>query len=268
MLSRNEITFEKGRILHKEMLDELYDYPRAVMASYFAGASDGILYGLELTASEDSGALVIRPGAIKLNGRLYISPADIEMAKAVKRELRDGDLCSVCFIERADDAPAAPVRRHELEIAALNKEEREKWQGAFLFARVKCENGSLKEIYDELADGDIPGKFAARDGYDYAFPARLAKRELLPLIEDKDRRHPLDHILHRDICAGEGVALSFIKMYMEEAGEKFDGSARPARLWRSFRSSVRDLRPRETAAAEPVRAEPKRIEGSYQGGTF
>lgn len=61
--------FEAKRLLKKEMLDNLRDYPRSVSAIQYQDHSNGILYGCEL--KEADGGLKIMPGMIYYKTVVY-----------------------------------------------------------------------------------------------------------------------------------------------------------------------------------------------------
>lgn len=61
--------FLEGRILKREMLENLRDYPRNFLDLYFRHYSDGIIAGTNIVVEENN--LVITKGIIKAQGRLY-----------------------------------------------------------------------------------------------------------------------------------------------------------------------------------------------------
>ncbi|MGG3864529.1 DNA and RNA helicase [Aneurinibacillus aneurinilyticus] len=62
--------FNKGRILKKEMLENLRDYPRSFIDICFKKYSDGIIAGADIAVGEDE--LTIGTGMIKHNGTMYM----------------------------------------------------------------------------------------------------------------------------------------------------------------------------------------------------
>ncbi|MFX3633300.1 MAG: DNA and RNA helicase [Candidatus Pristimantibacillus sp.] len=70
-------SFTKGRILKTDMLDSLRDYPRQMLEIHYAGHSDGILTGADVSIYEDR--LTISRGIVKYNGRLYWMEQDQEL---------------------------------------------------------------------------------------------------------------------------------------------------------------------------------------------
>ncbi|GGG82849.1 DNA and RNA helicase [Paenibacillus radicis (ex Gao et al. 2016)] len=70
-------SFTKGRILKTEMLDSLRDYPRHMLDIYYAGYSDGILTGADISVGEHT--LTISRGIVKYGGRLYVLEQEQEL---------------------------------------------------------------------------------------------------------------------------------------------------------------------------------------------
>ncbi|MGC5327310.1 DNA and RNA helicase [Brevibacillus sp. SYSU BS000544] len=70
MFSNHFPHFLKGRILKKEMLENLRDYPRDFTEILFQDFSDGIITGADVLVGDDS--LTITKGIVKHQGRIYI----------------------------------------------------------------------------------------------------------------------------------------------------------------------------------------------------
>ncbi|MCH1625990.1 DNA and RNA helicase [Fredinandcohnia quinoae] len=68
-------TFQKGRILKLEMLEQLRDYPRHLMDIYYQDYSDGIITGANVIVNENS-SLTVTKGIVKLHGHLYYIEQD------------------------------------------------------------------------------------------------------------------------------------------------------------------------------------------------
>ncbi len=69
--------FQKGRILKREMLENLRDYPRDFLDLYFKDYSNGIITGVNVLVAETS--LIITQGIVKYNDHLYILHSDYEL---------------------------------------------------------------------------------------------------------------------------------------------------------------------------------------------
>lgn len=76
--------FEKGRILKKEMLENLRDYPRNFFDIYFKEYSDGIITGAELTVNEKD--ISVAKGIIKHKNKLYILNKEEKIPYEVSNE--------------------------------------------------------------------------------------------------------------------------------------------------------------------------------------
>ncbi|MCM1258327.1 MAG: hypothetical protein NC307_10815 [Roseburia sp.] len=61
--------FEKKRLLKKEMLENIRDYPRNLFGLLYQGYSDGVLAGCDLES--DEGGVVVRPGILYYKGLPY-----------------------------------------------------------------------------------------------------------------------------------------------------------------------------------------------------
>jgi len=62
--------FEKKRLLKKEMLENIRDYPRNLFGILYQDYSDGVLSGCNLEA--DNGGVVIKPGILYYKGIPYV----------------------------------------------------------------------------------------------------------------------------------------------------------------------------------------------------
>ncbi|HEX2954821.1 MAG TPA: DNA and RNA helicase [Bacillota bacterium] len=69
--------FGKGRILKREMLENLRDFPRDFLRIYFRDFSNGIIAGGEAVVGEDT--IAVTPGVIKFGGRLFMLEKKVEI---------------------------------------------------------------------------------------------------------------------------------------------------------------------------------------------
>jgi hypothetical protein len=78
--------FAKGRILKKDMLENLRDYPRQLAELYFKNYSDGIITGVEVRV-EDA-RLLISSGLVKHGGRVYLLEEEHQLSyRATGRDI-------------------------------------------------------------------------------------------------------------------------------------------------------------------------------------
>lgn len=70
--------FQKGRILKREMLENLRDYPRELLDIYFQDYSNGIIAGVNIHVADTT--IILSKGIVKHHGRLYILPSSYELS--------------------------------------------------------------------------------------------------------------------------------------------------------------------------------------------
>ncbi|MGF9820970.1 DNA and RNA helicase [Brevibacillus agri] len=70
MFSHLHPQFHKGRILKREMLENLRDYPRHFVDLHFQMYSNGIISGMDVTV--DDRHLIVGKGIVKHRGRVYL----------------------------------------------------------------------------------------------------------------------------------------------------------------------------------------------------
>ena len=93
--------FETGRILKKEALEILRDYPRDLLSILYDGYTDGVIRGLRLSSDHENKYIIIGKGLVKLKGEVYQIHKEIKVAytnteqreylKLKCKEVRDKD---------------------------------------------------------------------------------------------------------------------------------------------------------------------------------
>lgn len=216
-MQRSEVRFEKGSILRKEMLEDIYAYPRVALESYYAKFSDGILYGLEWTDNIAlKGHHYIMPGALKYHGNIYFVSKRIDVEEVLADRIEIDHKYRLCFVEMEEQKKNAAQTIYELELKAVQSEEyTQNKDKLYYYARVRCANKNSLELFE---DGEIYGLFASSDGYGYQLPYWVTEKYIVGLVEQKENKHPLDYMILQGFYQGKGMALSFVKMYLREAG--------------------------------------------------
>lgn len=69
--------FEEGRILKREMLEELRDYPRSFVEIHYQNYADGIISGANLNVSDSK--IIVEKGIIKYKGIVYLLKSETEI---------------------------------------------------------------------------------------------------------------------------------------------------------------------------------------------
>lgn len=231
---RSTVTFEKGSILRKEMLTDLYEYPRIAIETRYASYTDGILYGLEWRADpEKPGSHLITPGALKFQGELYFL-ADFIDVEAEFPDLEIDGKYRLFFVkqqeERVIDARTVyPLKLEAVQSAGLA----EARQNGYYYAYIECAADKTFLLIDDPKE--LYGLLAADDGYAYRFSCR-AVRKIKEILEEKKDKHPLDYRLLQDIYENRGVSVSLVNLYLKEAGigHMEEDSANPLELLKQF----------------------------------
>ena len=63
--------FETGRILKKEALEVIRDYPKDLLSILYEGYTNGVIRGLRLSSDHENRSLIIGKGLVKLKGEVY-----------------------------------------------------------------------------------------------------------------------------------------------------------------------------------------------------
>lgn len=109
--------FQKGRILKREMLENLRDYPREFLDLYFQDYSNGIIAGVNIIVADAS--VIITKGIVKHNGKLYVLHSSYELPyEATGNET----ILKVRFAEEVNDSDFTNyttdiVLDHSIELA-------------------------------------------------------------------------------------------------------------------------------------------------------
>lgn len=124
MFAKKRPIFTKGRILKKEMLEAVRDFPQQLATLYLGPYSDGVIRGLELSVQDQQ--IWIAPGVVKREGQLVI----LDTALAVDYQTAgDTQLLKMSFsdVETTEDFETLQVeitlekgvhiKENELELA-------------------------------------------------------------------------------------------------------------------------------------------------------
>lgn len=247
-MKRSEIRFEKGAILRKEMLEEMYAYPRVLMETYFHKYSDGILYGLEWKENlHGDGKHTILPGALKYHGKLYFLEQPIEVEAEIGEVLEPDYEYRLCFVEGEKVSENFSQDVYEMKFEALKEGKfYEKKENLFYYAKVRCFGArKLKMVFDEAF-----GLWAAEDGYSFKLSPDLVNRNIVKIVEEKKEKHFLDFLFLSESLKEKGIPLSFVKQYINEAGLEVreEDYSEPFLIMECFKKAISKLK-----MAVPVR---------------
>ena len=72
--------FETGRILKKEALEVIRDYPKDLLSILYEGYTNGVIRGLRLSSDHENRSLIIGKGLVKLKGEVYQISKEIKVS--------------------------------------------------------------------------------------------------------------------------------------------------------------------------------------------
>ncbi|MGL4862231.1 hypothetical protein [Cetobacterium sp.] len=136
-MEKNRIPiFEKGKILDKDMLDELKNLNLDYVNTLYFSKSDGVIYGIDPEVKGNK--IIINPGLIKYNGELF----KILIKKEVEIPLEDGEYRY--FLQKVDKTLNDKFLELNFELKLLSSEEKER-NGFEIFRILRREGADLKE---------------------------------------------------------------------------------------------------------------------------
>jgi len=72
--------FETGRILKKEALEVIRDYPKDLLSILYDGYTNGVIRGLRISSDHENRSLIIGKGLVKLKGEVYQISKEIKVS--------------------------------------------------------------------------------------------------------------------------------------------------------------------------------------------
>lgn len=240
-MRRSELELKTGSILRKELLEDIYEFPRIAIETYYSSYSDGILYGLEFQSDKETNHHIITPGALKYRGNIYFLAEQIEVENTLPNDFETNYKYRLCFEEQSPYRNVETQTIYELKLIAVQSEEYEKIKDkSFYYCRVEYVNNGLKRIKD---DNTVYGLFAGNDGYEYKLPNWVLKDEIQSLLEEKDNKHPLDYTILNNIYERKGLSVTMANLYLKECGiEADDYYSSPNKLVSKLKETIDTLK--------------------------
>jgi len=140
--------FTKGRVLKKESVEYLRDFPYDLATLAYEGYSDGILSGFSIKSSDDKGCIHVSKGALKYQGDIIMAPDS-----AIEITEYGVLLYIVLSIGKCRETPDHKVRTMELKaVRGESRADNEIELGRF------CINSgaALRSEYDSFSDLRTP----------------------------------------------------------------------------------------------------------------
>lgn len=143
MFTNKIANFEKGKILKKEMLESLRDFPRTFVDLYYRDYSDGVLFGCNIDVNDSN--LLINTGAIKHNKKIYI----IETPQTIPYSYTNKEIMvKIKFMEEIED-----IDFYVNSAEILLEDDMEIKEDELELARFKLKEGAiLRENYQDFFD--------------------------------------------------------------------------------------------------------------------
>lgn len=221
-LQRKTLNFVPGEILTREMLQDLYDYPRNAVENYYSAYSDGIVYGLEWnTISPECHR--ITPGVLKWKGDIFFLTKEIDVEKAFGDTFENGKRYQLFFVSKGEEPQRVDqgVRHvYTMQLAAVRKEDQdydEIAQNEYLYACVL--NTTANGLKLEFNTSDcLPGICADNSDIDgrYCFPMLLMYQEIIPMLENKENKTMLDYQFLTLLYQRKNLPMKLVTYYIKE----------------------------------------------------
>ena len=226
-LIKQDLKFEKGSILTKEMLCELWAFPNESQDIGYHMYPDGILAGMELL--EDGEDVIMKSGLVKYQNRIYRNGEDINLSELVARQKKEG------VIEEQSDyqmvlLPEGPELLHNRNAQAVYAmclkilPASQQTEGVLLSRFRLSGRGQISLFHDEDMKEISKPKFwdmvscpySCRGGTTYhPYIFEQVRRKVMA----KNRRSALDYVILNQIALGGIVSDAFIRMVLEEKGK-------------------------------------------------
>ncbi|BDU50621.1 hypothetical protein [Haliovirga abyssi] len=219
--------FKKGRILKKEMLEELRDYPREMFEIYFSDYSDGIIVGFEIKVKDEE--LIISPGILKINkGILYLKKEEKISYEKTNKEMQ----IKLVLEEKTEDKDYGylngEVVIEELKEKSKNKDEikeRDENKNEIELGRYKLREGALlRDSYENLMDYSVEYNMLNIINVKYStISGNSLKKEILDKFGDvlvRKGEQSIDISFGMNILNGKEVSRKAINVYLERKLKK------------------------------------------------
>lgn len=217
-MKRTELWFDKGAVLRKEMLEDMYQYPKSALNSYYSTYGDGILYGLSY-AQAGGGKHVILPGALKFQGEIYLQEQPLCVEACFEEIYQNTALTDqkyhIFFMQTAQpqEEPSRSVTVLEPVFVQSSGFSHAKEHG-FYYAYVRMDGRLGMQMIEDVHS--LYGMYAGSGRYGYRLPLAELERLVLPVLEQKQHRHSMDYELLKGIYAKESIQTELVVLYIQE----------------------------------------------------
>lgn len=234
-----ELTFEKGSVLTREMLEELKAFPKDILDIWYNQYPDGILAGTELAQEEDESGnkeIYIRKGLLKYKGCIYRMEEDLNLTRCIRQWSSQGKIqeqspYKLVFVPDERILPEGRTTRilHSMKLTACPKSMETE---GILYARFKILESETVSLFHQIDVEDISRAtywnmtecpYSCLGGSTYhPYIFEIIRRKLMA----KKRKSQLDYLVLNEITRSQTINMEFILMILADKQRKADSSDR------------------------------------------
>ena len=229
MFKNLELTFKKGTVLTKEMLEELQAFPKDSLDILYDRYPDGILAGTDLTEKEAENGkniIYIKKGLIKYKDCIYRMTEDINLTEQIDQWIDQGIVeeqtsYQLVFTPKEQEFLEGRSTQilYSLQLKVFPKSEKAE---GIIFAQFKLLDKGEVALFHEVDMEDISRPaywnmtechYACKEGVTYhPYNFEMIKRKLL----SKKRRSPLDYIILNQITMTGMLSFKFMELILND----------------------------------------------------
>lgn len=226
MLIKKDVSFLHGSILTKEMLNEIYIYPRNFVELKYNVYSDGIIEGLNFI--EEDGITYLTKGIVKIEGEYYFLLDDIDLTSYFKEAQKEQNWKNnVYYLYLKSETPikvdSIVVKKLDLYVSE-NKE-----SDLFLLCRFFGTNDKLdlpklkcneKDEFDDLIKNNL---YVNLVNTLYAMPKKATYHPFLfeavaEYLKQKQDKRALDYVILMQIQNMKVLSIDAMETYINATG--------------------------------------------------
>lgn len=224
MLVKKEVSFLHGNILTKEMLDEIYAYPRNFVELKYNDYSDGIITGLDFV--EKDGTMYLTKGFVKFKGEYYFLLENINLTNYfldMKKNSKRQSATYYLYLKRSEPIKAGSIIVRNLDLYVSEESKQDEFFSLCRFFGNESNmnlprlngSGEQKPFYD-LIDNNL---YVNLIDTLYAMPGKATYHPFLfkavaEYLEQKPNKSILDNVILMQIQNMKVLSIDAMKTYI------------------------------------------------------
>lgn len=244
MLVKKEVSFLHGNILTKEMLNEMYAYPRNFIELKYSDYSDGIIAGLDFI--ENSGITYLTKGIVKFKGEYYFLLDDINLTSYFLEMHKQQNWSTKLYYLYLKSSTPIKVDSIIVQNLDLYVSEECKQDDLFLLCRFyggkdnmelpQLNGNEEKEPFKKLTDDNL---YVNMIDTLYAMPGKATYHPFLfkavaEYLEQKPNKSILDNVILMQIQNMKVLSIAAMKTYINAVGCDDEKATNRKELFDSF----------------------------------